>query len=531
MRASGHRRRRVHRLEPRRRSRRARRRGRRDRRPLVRQARVRQPGGDARRARHPRRDRPRRRSTSSSTSPRRPTCRPPFASRRATRRSNVVGTVRVAEAALKAGARIVFTSTGGAIYGECDGPATEDSPRRPLSPYGIAKLCAEEYLQRLQPHPRLEPRRRAARERVRAAAVGEPRGRRRLDLPRSARPRRQDGDLRRRAPDPRLHLRRRRRLGAARRVPRTRAAASSTSGAGSRLTVLALYEACAEAAGVAAEPAFEPARLGDLRRSALDVSLAAAELGFRAADAACRRDRPHVGLGDRESQTREESARHRRNRRPRGCTASHAARADPPLARRDRRRERSRGARARAPARPRRDARREAALARDRAPGGRDRLAAGRDARLRRSSSGGDPPHERAGRQGAAARPRAGSWSSTGTAGRARPGRRRAGSSTSATRSRAPRTPATRTTRRASSCTARASAPRACGSRKDLGVKVVGPLDGIARSALARRPARRDRRRLSAPLSTRLAGVHARERLLSSLRCRRGSGRRAPSRG
>jgi UDP-glucose 4-epimerase len=30
------------------------------------------------------------------------------------------------------------------------------------------------------------------------------------------------------------------------------------------------------------EPLFEPARLGDLRRSSLDVSLAAAELGFRA---------------------------------------------------------------------------------------------------------------------------------------------------------------------------------------------------------------------------------------------------------
>src|SRR5262249_60082627 len=53
--------------------------------------------------------------------------------------ANVVGTVRVAEAALAAGARIVFTSTGGAIYGECAGPATEDSPRLPLSPYGIAK--------------------------------------------------------------------------------------------------------------------------------------------------------------------------------------------------------------------------------------------------------------------------------------------------------------------------------------------------------------------------------------------------------
>ena len=43
-------------------------------------------------------------------------------------------------------AQVVFTSTGGAIYGECERPAREDDPRRPLSPYGIAKLAGEEYL-------------------------------------------------------------------------------------------------------------------------------------------------------------------------------------------------------------------------------------------------------------------------------------------------------------------------------------------------------------------------------------------------
>ena len=59
---------------------------------------------------------------------------------------NVVGTVRVLKAARTHGTQIVFSSTGGAIYGECEGPAGEDSPRRPLSPYGIAKLAGEEYL-------------------------------------------------------------------------------------------------------------------------------------------------------------------------------------------------------------------------------------------------------------------------------------------------------------------------------------------------------------------------------------------------
>ena len=59
---------------------------------------------------------------------------------------NVVGTVRVLEAARAAGARVVFTSTGGAIYGECDEPAAEDHARQPLSPYAVSKLAGEEYL-------------------------------------------------------------------------------------------------------------------------------------------------------------------------------------------------------------------------------------------------------------------------------------------------------------------------------------------------------------------------------------------------
>ncbi len=59
---------------------------------------------------------------------------------------NVLGTVRILEAARPHGAQVVFASTGGAIYGECDEAAREDSPTEPLSPYGTAKLAAEEYL-------------------------------------------------------------------------------------------------------------------------------------------------------------------------------------------------------------------------------------------------------------------------------------------------------------------------------------------------------------------------------------------------
>jgi UDP-glucose 4-epimerase len=59
---------------------------------------------------------------------------------------NVAGTVNVLEAARAARAHLVFASTGGAIYGDVERPAREDDERRPVSPYGIAKLAAEAYV-------------------------------------------------------------------------------------------------------------------------------------------------------------------------------------------------------------------------------------------------------------------------------------------------------------------------------------------------------------------------------------------------
>src|ERR1700681_1542299 len=59
---------------------------------------------------------------------------------------NVLGTVRILEAARRHDAKVIFSSTGGAIYGECTSPATESAERRPLAPYGTSKLCGEEYL-------------------------------------------------------------------------------------------------------------------------------------------------------------------------------------------------------------------------------------------------------------------------------------------------------------------------------------------------------------------------------------------------
>ena len=66
---------------------------------------------------------------------------------------NVLGTIRVAQACGRAGvAHVVFSSSGGAVYGEPVGEkADEDHPLNPCSPYGVAKLAAEKYLAALAP--------------------------------------------------------------------------------------------------------------------------------------------------------------------------------------------------------------------------------------------------------------------------------------------------------------------------------------------------------------------------------------------
>jgi UDP-glucose 4-epimerase len=60
---------------------------------------------------------------------------------------NVVGTQRVALAALASGTRrLVFTSSGGAVYGETRRAATERTLPAPSSYYGVHKLAAEGHL-------------------------------------------------------------------------------------------------------------------------------------------------------------------------------------------------------------------------------------------------------------------------------------------------------------------------------------------------------------------------------------------------
>ena len=64
-------------------------------------------------------------------------------------RSNILGSLKLFEACRRAATkRVLFSSTGGALYGEPEGgvPAPETHPTNPVSPYGCAKISIEKYL-------------------------------------------------------------------------------------------------------------------------------------------------------------------------------------------------------------------------------------------------------------------------------------------------------------------------------------------------------------------------------------------------
>lgn len=63
-------------------------------------------------------------------------------------KTNILGTLNILQNCVKYGVKkIIFASSGGAIYGEADiVPTPENYPPKPISPYGVEKLIAEQYL-------------------------------------------------------------------------------------------------------------------------------------------------------------------------------------------------------------------------------------------------------------------------------------------------------------------------------------------------------------------------------------------------
>jgi UDP-glucose 4-epimerase len=202
---------------------------------------------------------------------------------------NLVGFLNLMEAAREQGfRRVIFASTGGAIYGEQEVfPCDEEHPRRPVSPYGVAKYSTEAYLFFYKVQygvdyvalryanvygPRQDPHGEAGVVAIFCGRIleGQPctiygDGGQTRDYV-------YVGDV------VRANL---------------AAVSSQVSGAfnvgtGIETDVNQLYQALAEAAGTTAAPIHGPARAGEQRRSVISAARAARELTWK----------PQVALGD-----------------------------------------------------------------------------------------------------------------------------------------------------------------------------------------------------------------------------------------
>jgi len=191
---------------------------------------------------------------------------------------NVLGTIRVLEAARRQNAQVIFSSTGGAIYGECERAAKETDALNPMSQYGTSKLAAEEYLRTYNglygtTHvalrygnvygPRQDPRGEAGVVAIFLGALAAGEQARIFGDGQQTRDYVYVGDV-------------------------ARATVSALGqeggvfniGTGRGVSVLELYDLCRQAAGSTADAEHAPARLGELQRSVLDPGLAAEQLRF-----------------------------------------------------------------------------------------------------------------------------------------------------------------------------------------------------------------------------------------------------------
>jgi UDP-glucose 4-epimerase len=193
---------------------------------------------------------------------------------------NVIGTLNVVDIASASGVPVVFTSTGGALYGdEAPRPTPEERIPAPLSPYGASKWAGEAYVSTWSlscgvPHaicrlgnvygPRQSPHGEAGVVAIFShhLHVG-------------------------RAPKLYGHGRPTRDYVYVQDVVRALLAATGRSGTyniatGVAADVLTVWEGLKQAAGADIEPELADLRPGELKDSCLDPSLAERELGWRA---------------------------------------------------------------------------------------------------------------------------------------------------------------------------------------------------------------------------------------------------------
>ena len=203
---------------------------------------------------------------------------------------NVVGTVRLAEAARRAGVRkVVHTSSGGSIYGvPTKYPTSEKEPTDPASPYAAGKVAGEIYLNTFRhlygldcSHiapanvygPRQDPHGEAGVVAIFSQALL------------SGKPTKVFGD----GGNTRDYV-------FVEDVVDAFVKASGDVGGGQRFNIgtgretsdRQLHSVVAAAVGGPDDPEFHPPRLGDLKRSCLDIGLAEKVLGWR----------PQVALDD-----------------------------------------------------------------------------------------------------------------------------------------------------------------------------------------------------------------------------------------
>ena len=197
-------------------------------------------------------------------------------------KTNVFGTLNLMEALRRAGdGKFLFVSTGGAIYGEPDHlPAKETTPRRPVSPYGAAKLAAEIYLGSygatygfdytiVRPGNVFGPRQRPDGSAgvvaifARAMLAGQP-----VTI---------FGD----GEDKRDYVYVSDAVECIERAVKHGARTAYNVGTGAGTTVNTLFRGLVSLTGYAKLPAHAPSRPGDLRQSTLDASKAEQDLGWR----------------------------------------------------------------------------------------------------------------------------------------------------------------------------------------------------------------------------------------------------------